>query len=788
MPLFRIAAIRFAAASRQPRNLATLLAKYSKSMTIALGGAGASIIADLRLSVIGCAGSGLRGLSVLAGALPAFSRTAVFALKIGFILSPLALVVFLVVCAISNPYVRTGLAYAHERSSAIEVFDSDDRWIGILPPASFADWSDGSLLAPDHAAVPLTSIPPVWRQCIAYLEDRTAFDGLSRWLGIDPLALLKGGVETISGNRRRGASTLYMQLVRTLNGQSPDPEEPLGNLALRKLAELVGATALAQMLRERDPHLAERYVGMHLPLMIGASGSAFGDAIHGVALSARLLFGKPAEALAIEEQAILAAAVKSPILMAPPGNEAAQNLAYKRWARIKLRAEHCLANAFPPDAPGIAAARSRLEKLQLPAPAIDPALAAALPADPRSAWQITVNPVRRVRYFAVQELALAKIQLDRALGTDWRGRVVSIHLTTSAADNRNFKDAIVGALKELQASVPGIGMSLYDGVGIDNAAHVVVALADPDGRLRYVYSSHDGLLLTRKAEMGSTAKMLAAVALARRNSPQTPYCRAPIPGMSVAVADDKSVCRDRTRWLPAHDAFARSSSPAIHWALRHYCRQGDLKSIAAAFGLPALGDVPPTTALTYGVIEITPAEMLRMTAGVGAVLAGEHRDIPFPSIVAEAVLLDPDGKTRSVKILGGESLSSQALAAAVPSGAKAFVANVLGATSEASGTLRSLAPVKAELGGMLYAKTGTVSVAGNTQVVQIAGVFMRAGRPWSFTVMLATPDSRRPLGRNLAASQFASLAAVVLGRFSTKGPKKGTPAAMARDQYARHHH
>jgi hypothetical protein len=579
-----------------------------------------------------------------------------------------------------------------------------------------------------------------------------------------------------------------MQLVRTLNGQSPHADEPIGGLALRKLAELLGATALAQMLRERDPQLAERYMGMHLPLMIGASGSAFGDAIHGVALAARLLFDKPAEALTIEEQAILAAAVKSPILMAPPGNEAAQKLAFNRWARIKLRAEHCLANAFPSEALGFAEARSRLAKLQLPAPAIDPALAAALPADPRPAWQITVNPVRRVRYFAVQELALAKIQLDRALGTDWRGRVVSIHLTTSAADNRTFKDAIVGALKELQASVPGIGMSLYGEVGIDSAAHIVVALADPDGRLRYVYSSHDGLLLTRKAEMGSTAKMLAAVALARRNNPQTPYCRASISGMSVAVADDESVCRDRTRWLPAREAFARSSSPAIHWALRHYTRRDDLNSIASAFGLPAFGDVPPTTALAFGVIEITPAEMLRVTASIGSILAGGHRDILFPTIIAEATLLDLDGKARVVRISGGEPLRSDAFAAAVPSGAKAFVANVLGATSEASGTLRSLAPLKAKLGGMLYAKTGTVSIAGNTQVLQIAGVFMRAGRPWSFTVMLAAPDNRQPLGRNLAAGQFAPLVAVVLGRLFTKGPKNGSPTAMARDQHAQHPH
>ncbi len=717
---------------------------------------------------------------------PALLRLGALGLRLALIASPLAIAAFFAVCALANPFLRQSLDYAHDRSTAAEVFDSQGRWLGIVPPSFFADWSDGSVLPPDHVAVVPVSIPPVWLRCISYLEDRTAFDGISHRIGFNPAALVKSGVQTVFFHRRRGASTLLMQVIRTLNGESPSPDEPLGAVALRKIAELVGASTLAQMLHDRDPALLARYIGMHLPLVIGAGGSGFGDELNGIELASRVLFGRAANELPSEEQAILAAAVKTPVVLAPPGDERGQKLALERWERIKLRAEYCLDHGFATGSADFAAARQRLLDLSLPFPSVDPDLKAQLPTDRRKAWQIIVNPVRRTLYFAGQDVRLAKEELHRAFASNWRGELIAIHLTTSAVDSRATRNEIVAGLRRLQASVPSLLLDLANPQARD-AAQVVAAVADDKEHLRELYSSDEGLFLNRKAELGSTAKMIAAVVLSRRTSPNTPYCRAPIPGMAVAEPEDKTACRDHSRWLAARDVFGRSVSPAVNWALRHYSYAGEMDKTAAAFGLPPFGDVPPATALSLGIVELTPAEMLRMTGAVGEVLTGNGGDVPFPTIIANATFLGSDGVARNQPVPVGERLRGDRLRAVIPARGRAFLANVLAATSDAGGTLASLGPLKATLDGALYAKTGTVSVKGDTQAVQIAGVFMHAGRPWSFTIMIATPDNRRPLGRKLAAGQFASLVPLLLRRLVSAPIEHdvGSHYAM-KDENARH--
>jgi penicillin-binding protein 1A len=741
----------------------------SATLVVTLAGVGACAVRGTvawsltRLGGVVAAGSSAAAWSVIVAvsSVPALLRLGCLSLRLSLIASPVIVAGFFAVCALANPFVSASLDYAHDRSSATEVFDADGRWIGIIPPSFFTDWSNGRVLPPDHVAVPPVTIPPVWRRCISYLEDRSAFDGISSRLGFNPAALVKAGVQTVFFHKRRGASTLLMQVVRTLNGQSPSADEPIGAVALRKLAELVGATTLARMLYERDPDMMARYIGMHLPLVIGAAGSGFGDEINGIELASRILFGRSAEELPPEEQAILAAAVKTPVVLAPPSDRRGQRLALERWARIKLRAAYCLDHGFAPDSADIAAARERLSKLPLPTPFVDPHLTAQLPADRRKAWQIVVNPVRRSLYFFGPDVRLAEEELDRAFKSDWRGKVVAIHLTTSAADGRATRDAIIGRLRRLQASVPGLLLDLVN-PGAADAAQVVAAVTDDKGRLRELYSSNEGLFLTRKTELGSTAKMIAAVVLSRRTEPGTPYCRAPIPGMTVARSEDQTVCRERSQWLTARDAFARSVSPAVNWALRHYSSPTQMETVAAAFGLPAFGDVPPATALSLGIVELTPAEMLRMTAAIGEVLNGEAGDAPFPTIIAAATVLGADGIARQQPVSVGESLSGQRLQAVIPRQAKSFLRNVLAATSDPGGTLATLGPLKQQLAGQLYAKTGTVSVRGRTQALQIAGIFMHAGRPWSFSIMIATPENERPLGRNLAAGQFASLVPLLL--------------------------
>ena len=271
-----------------------------------------------------------------------------------------------------------------------------------------------------------------------------------------------------------------------------------------------------------------------------------------------------------------------------------------------------------------------------------------------------------------------------------------------------------------------------------------------------------GLFFTRKAGAGSTAKMLAAVALGRGDHACTLYCRAPIPGMRAAGIEGDAACRDRANWIEAQEAFARSDSAAVHWALRHHVRHGELEAIASAFGMPPLGTVPAATALSLGLVELTRAEMMRMAGAIGAFIGGKFRDVALPSVILEARRLDPQGDLTVQAIPSGGTLHGEDLRRAAPAKSRLFVSTVLDATSGATGTLRALRDLKAGLGGHLFAKTGTISVSGTTLTVQIAGAFVRGGQPWSFVVMVAGPDRRKPLGQGLVAGQFADLAKAAL--------------------------
>jgi membrane peptidoglycan carboxypeptidase len=709
-------------------------------------------------SLLKIAGTGLLAVNRSLLFVPRLIRAALLTGKAGLIGLPVVVVALVVVAALSNPYFRTDLEYAHERSSAVELTDARGSWIGIIPPASFRDWSDGSVLSQDHAAVPVGKVPDSWRTCIVFLEDRE-FDGLSRAFGIDPLAVLKSGWHTMSGNRRRGASTLYMQVVRTLYGRTPGDHEATGELVFRKLSELLGASTLVRMMNDSDPGAAARFVGMHLPLVIGASGSSFGEPLHGIELASRILFGTPASELPLEKQAILAAAVKAPILLAPPGDAKAAAAAAARWKRTKERADYCLRHAFA--ATETEQALERLAALDLPKPVMDSALARLLPADPKEAWRIAVNPVRRSLYFVRHELGYLRKQLERVAGPDWRGRVTSVQLTTAADASREFFTSISSTLPRLQSTMGGLSWNLAPGSDAASA-DVVMACADHRGDIQRIFESRQGLFWNRKSPVGSIAKEVAAVALGSRSQPETQYCRAPIHRVASASQGNVDHCANSDSRISAREAFARSDSEAVHWALRHLANRPSLEKTAAVFALPAFADTPPETALALGTFEMTPAEMLRQQRAIGAGLAGESQDISAVGIVSRYSYLDADGKTQVRAVRQPAEISGVALNRLFTPNVKSFVSSALRATSGSNGTLAALSALKDRLGGHLYAKTGTVSVQGSTRDLHIAGTFLRNGKPWSFVVSVGTPVSSKPLGRNLTGGQLSPLAALAV--------------------------
>jgi membrane peptidoglycan carboxypeptidase len=694
----------------------------------------------------------------LAGTLALAMRTIVLTPRYVVATALIASVSFVALTALTNPYLREELAYAHTRSSAIQIFDAELRWLGILPPANFPDWSDGSILPADHEALPIEEIPPGWRACLVYLEDRE-FDGISRALGVDPTAILKSAFQTVTGERRRGASTLYMQAVRTLRGQTPDQRETPAQVVLRKAAEIFGANALVKLLENGDPQAAERFVAMHLPLVIGASGSGLGSPVHGIGLASRILFGVSAEALTLEQQAVLAAAVKSPILLALPSDKKGTARARSRWERVKDRADFCLRQAPRLDVVAAAKARKALAAMPAPSPHIDHDLRSLLPADEQLAWRITVNPARRAAYFAKHELAVLKPELARAVGVEWRARVVSVQLSTSAPENRKFVDRASAELQTLARTLPGLNLSLTNGGSPERHAHVVAACADVNGKLRRIYSSHEGIFWSRSVPIGSVAKIAAAVALGRKDTPTTGYCRSPIPGFPQL--QDGKPCSHPSAWLSAQDAFARSDNYAVNWALRNRVSRSVLIEVANALRLP-LGDVPPSTALTFGTFEMTPAEMLRFAGMIGGGISGSRRGHTLPSVVRELATIDETGKiTRSA--IGPTGIVEASTVDRVFSGSvRSYLSSVLQATSGDGGTLRRLKPLQKKIGVRLYAKTGTVSTAGVTSAIHVIGIAANDTARSSLLVSISAPRGNNPLGFGLAASSLSSaLAAAV---------------------------
>jgi len=664
---------------------------------------------------------------------------------------------FFLIAALSNPFLKQELGYAEERSSALEVYDAKRRWLGILPPADFSDWSNGSYLPPDHAAAVPTSIPPVWKKCVIALEDHN-FDGVSRWLGIDPIAIVKSGFFTMTGDRRRGASTLYMQVVRELEGRSPSAEEAPGEVAFRKMAEIFGANALVRMIATDDREAAARLVAMHTPLVIGTSGSRFGDPIYGVELASQILYGRPIEALTVDEQAVLAAAIKVPILLAPPNNSSAQARAAARWARVRERADFCLRSVLPKGSPELVDARNRLQSEDQPRPVVDRALSDLLPRNRLAAWNIAVNPVRRARFFADVQLQVARAELDAMYPERrWRGRIASVRLSLSVDENSPFVRTVQGHLQSLQASMRGLSMPLSSRSPTGLAANAISIVAHADGHVRLLYSSRPDLLWYWRTQMASTAKMVAAVALGRYDSPTTRYCH-------TDVANDDATGSIRTcarpgSWITAQEAFARSDNEAIRWRLRQLPPR-ELRDLASSFLLPDFGTTPPATALTRGTIDLVPAQAMQIVEAISAGLSRHNMDIYRPTIIDELVVLDPNGKLHTLTQRQGTPISAEAVRKAFPAPVIQFVESVLAATSEPYGTLHSMQDLRISLGGRFYAKTGTESVAHKTQSLHIIGTF-RSGRDWStFLLTVGSPDARAPIGYGLSAGQFSAIARI----------------------------
>src|SRR5262249_53181983 len=144
-----------------------------------------------------------------------------------------------------------------------------------------------------------------------------------------------------------------------------------------------------------------------------------------------------------------------------------------------------------------------------------------------------------------------------------------------------------------------------------------------------------------------TAKMVAAVALGRHDTADTLYCRAPLPG-SVDFGDARA-CRRKSAWISARQAFARSDNQAVNWRLRRV-PPSELRTTADKFLLPSFGATPPSTALTLGTVEITPAKALQVAQAIGNGLSGSTDNVSETTILDDVMTIEENGKLNHLSV------------------------------------------------------------------------------------------------------------------------------------------
>lgn len=141
--------------------------------------------------------------------------------------------------------------------------------------------------------------PYVYDATIA-IEDKNFFTHH----GVDPMALIRATISTLSGKQVQGGSTLTQQLIKQVYFADEAASANRGGI-MRKIKELILALELEKMYEKTD------IITMYL------NESPYGGRRNGVESAARTYFDKPAKDLTLDEAALLAAIPNNPAVLNP---------------------------------------------------------------------------------------------------------------------------------------------------------------------------------------------------------------------------------------------------------------------------------------------------------------------------------------------------------------------------------------------------------------------------------------------------------------------------------------
>ncbi|KKS94523.1 MAG: Penicillin-binding protein, 1A family [Candidatus Collierbacteria bacterium GW2011_GWC2_43_12] len=167
----------------------------------------------------------------------------------------------------------------------------------------------------EYRRTPITSadIPDFVKQATIAIEDKNFY----KHHGLDTVAIIRAAINTLTGKRLEGGSTITQQLVK--NSLLSDPRRTI----TRKIKEAI--LAIATEIYYSKDQILELYLN-HAP---------YGGTVYGIETAAQTYFGKSAKELNLSESALLAGLPQSPTRYSPFG--AKPELAINRQHEVLRR-------------------------------------------------------------------------------------------------------------------------------------------------------------------------------------------------------------------------------------------------------------------------------------------------------------------------------------------------------------------------------------------------------------------------------------------------------------------
>ena len=567
------------------------------------------------------------------------------------------------------------LRYDAERWVATAIYDRGENFVGTFDPRldSMRDvnYTDSAIeigdhtANPDHKSIPVREVPPAYWDCLKYHEDRYLGGPLNPY-GIDLIGVLKipysSLLRTIKTKRPSlgvGGSTLPMQFARVIYNTPPSASEGGFTKLRRKIAEWWIAPVIYQVLTAGgDDTPLKQWAANHIWLAQRTGGAP----LHGVEMTARVVFGKEAKDLSLAEQFVLASAVNKPIILLP-GDDKLNEVRLDRWRYItEVRARTCAEKLIPDEATQRA---TIFELVQLasgpPDPKVKPKLQAALDTyAPTLARHASSNPMVRASALMPSARYGLREEMKQSYGFHWRDYVRGVTTTIDVTENLAYGERVRAGLASLEQQYAS---RLDPGFTLDPARvgpskrqpNVILVAANAKGEIVRYYeagesASYFGSPLARDATTGvydptresrmvaSTGKILAAIAIANegRDEPGTLYLDpdAPAqPGEGCGHGGGQRVARR------AIVAFACSLNAPL---LTRTATLGQprIKHLIDRFGFnmpppTASGEgTPPSTAVVLGQIAGSPRRVHQMSGVVLASLMSQGgKAVHLPSLI-----------------------------------------------------------------------------------------------------------------------------------------------------------